>query len=97
MKCVNIASLDPKVRARGRSGLSNASALDRQIWNEAHANWGEIVAECEKLLTFLRYEKRLPKPESDELLTIEDQDFTGEVRAAQIGRASCRERVCQYV
>src|SRR3546814_226438 len=84
MKCVNIASLDPKVRARGRSGLSNASALDRQIWNEAHANWGEIVAECEKLLTFLRYEKRLPKPESDELLTIEDQDFTGEVRAALV-------------
>src|SRR3546814_20257900 len=44
MKCVNIASLDPKVRARGRSGLSNASALDRQIWNEAHENWGELVA-----------------------------------------------------
>src|SRR3546814_18748408 len=84
MKCVNIDSLDPKVRARGRSGLSNASALDRQIWNEAHANWGEIVAECEKLLTFLRSEKRFPKPESDELLIIKDQDLNEKSRASLV-------------
>src|SRR3546814_14277203 len=43
MKCVNIASLDPKVRARGRSGLSNASALDR---SEERRVGKECVSTC---------------------------------------------------
>lgn len=83
MKCVNLASLDPKIRESGRSGLSNASSLDRQIWEEAHANWGAVIAECGALLTYLYREKNLPEPE---ILPEDERAFTGEVRTALVKR-----------
>ncbi len=49
MKLVNFASLDPSITDSGRSGLSGASALDRQVWNEFHADWGRLAVECEQL------------------------------------------------
>lgn len=39
MKLVNLASLDPSILATGRSGLGNASALDREVWQEFKADW----------------------------------------------------------
>jgi len=81
MKCVNLASLDPKIRASGRAGLSNASALDRSIWEEAHADWGAVIAECESLLAYLRKEKQLPEPKP---IPDEETDYTGEVRTALV-------------
>jgi hypothetical protein len=36
MKCCNLASMDPALRARGIRGLSKASALDEAIWYEFH-------------------------------------------------------------
>jgi putative restriction endonuclease len=33
-KLVNFASLDPSLKARGIKGASNASNLDKEIWNE---------------------------------------------------------------
>ena len=82
MKCVNFASLDPAIRESGRSGLGNVSALDREIWNEFHANWGGLVEECESLLTTLQSEKGAPPTSQDTLLLPEDFDFTGETRTA---------------
>ena len=94
MKCVNLASLDPKIKESGRSGLSNASSLDRQIWKEAHANWDAVIAECEILLAYLHNEKNLPEPE---VLPEDERDFTGEVRTAlvkqRIGQAFFRRAV----
>ncbi len=53
LKLVNLASLDPQIVASGRSGMGNASALDRQIWSELQANWDvvalEAAAEYERL------------------------------------------------
>jgi len=37
MKLCNLASLDPAVKARGRTGLPGASELDRQVWSEFRA------------------------------------------------------------
>ncbi len=34
MKCCNLASYDPALRARGIKGLSQTSRLDAEIWNE---------------------------------------------------------------
>ncbi|MFT4255888.1 MAG: HNH endonuclease signature motif containing protein [Pseudoxanthomonas sp.] len=94
MKCVNIASLDPKIRESGRAGLSNASSLDRQIWEEAHADWGAVIAECETLLAFVHQEKHLPEPE---VLLEDERDFTGAVRTAlvkqRVGQAFFRRAV----
>lgn len=79
MKCTNLASLDPAITDSGRTGLGNASALDREVWDEFNKNWVQLALECEVLLAALRKDKGLPKkPEatSDE----EQIDYTGLTR-----------------
>jgi putative restriction endonuclease len=46
LKLVNLASLDPVIVASGRSGMGNASALDRQIWDELQANWDAVALDA---------------------------------------------------
>ncbi len=48
MKLCNLASLDPALKMRGIRGLSGASALDRSIWTEFHANLEEVVPASEE-------------------------------------------------
>jgi putative restriction endonuclease len=49
-KLVNFASLDPSLKARGIKGASNASNLDKGIWNEFFNNWDILPYESEVLL-----------------------------------------------
>jgi putative restriction endonuclease len=54
MKLVNFASLDPEIVNSGRSGLGNASAMDRQVWNKFQKNWdGEISSVSDQLVTVI--------------------------------------------
>ncbi|NVO84482.1 hypothetical protein [Hymenobacter terrestris] len=53
LKLVNFASLDPSL---DRTGMSNASKLDRQVWAEFYADWAGRVLESEQRLF-------LPDPE----------------------------------
>ncbi len=77
MKLCNIASLDPAITSSGRSGLGNASALDREVWDEFHADWDRLALECLQL----RLEKGLPQGEEQADAELEDiEDFTGETR-----------------
>ena len=46
LKLVNLASLDPAIVASGRSGMGNASALDRRIWQELQVNWDRVALEA---------------------------------------------------
>jgi putative restriction endonuclease len=48
-KLVNFASLDPSLKARGIKGATNASNLDKEIWNEFYNNWEILPYESEKL------------------------------------------------
>ena len=41
LKLVNFAALDPTI---DRKGMANASALDRQVWNEFFADMGRFVS-----------------------------------------------------
>ena len=50
LKLGNFASFDPTLKQRGISGASNASKLDKQIWDEFHNNWDAALIESEKLL-----------------------------------------------
>lgn len=83
MKLVNFASLDPSIIGTGRRGLSGASALDRETWNEFHADWERLTVECEQLHQYLLREHGLRAPtlsaQTDEFLLT---DFTGETRQA---------------
>lgn len=82
MKCVNIASIDPAIRESGRAGLSNASALDREIWEEFHADWDGLVEQAEALRAFLLRESQTPQTQlGDEYAGM---DFTGETRLALV-------------
>jgi putative restriction endonuclease len=53
MKLSNLASLDPVLKLRGIKGLSGASALDRTVWNEFHADLNETVPASEERLRVL--------------------------------------------
>ncbi|QEE26361.1 HNH endonuclease [Rhodanobacter glycinis] len=83
MKLVNFASLDPSITGTGRKGLSGASTLDREIWEEFHANWERLTLECELLRQYLQHEHGMkviiPNEVSHDITLT---DFTGETRQA---------------
>jgi len=68
-KLVNFASLDPSLKARGIKGASNASKLDKIIWNEFYSNWENLPFESEKLLA------KTEKKSIEELNNIEIKDL----------------------
>jgi hypothetical protein len=81
MKLCNIASLDPAITGSGRKGLGNASVLDREVWEEFHADWDGLATECLRIHERLRTEKGLPT----ETVQVDDglesiEDFTGEAK-----------------
>lgn len=82
MKMLNIASNDPVVKSAGKAALGNASALDRLVWDEFHADWERLALECHQLM--LQYDANAQlqepqefQPESDAL---SPANFTGETR-----------------
>lgn len=83
MKLVNFASLDPSITSTGRKGLTGASNLDREIWDEFHADWERLAVECEKLRQHLIQGDATAigaSVETDDNIAIED--FAGETRRA---------------
>ena len=78
MKMLNIASLDPAITRSGRAGLGNASALDRSVWDEFHADWERLAVECQ----LLRQQLDAPAIDESELENeaLMPDDFTGETR-----------------
>jgi len=49
-KLGNLASFDPSLKARGIKGASNASKLDKEIWDEFYQNWDTTLIQSETLL-----------------------------------------------
>lgn len=47
MKLGNLASFDPFHQARGVGGLPNASALDKEVWDEFYGKWDVLAAAYE--------------------------------------------------
>ncbi|MBS0437840.1 MAG: DNA (cytosine-5-)-methyltransferase [Proteobacteria bacterium] len=83
MKLVNFASLDPTIRNSGRHGLGNASALDKAVWEEFHADWERLVVECQQIRESLAHlqGQRVETPQEMER-DFSITDFTGETRRA---------------
>lgn len=78
LKLVNFASLDPQLAARGIKGMGNTSALDREIWDQFHADWEGLASESEHLRSTLMAEQGFEV--SVEIDQSEIADFTGEAR-----------------
>jgi len=89
MKMLNIASLDPAITSTGRVGLGNASALDREVWDEFHADWERLALESQLLRQQLDTE--MPKELEVESDLLFPEDFTGETR-----QVITTQRIKQY-
>jgi putative restriction endonuclease len=50
LKLGNFASFDPTLKERGIKGASNASKLDKDIWDEFYDNWEAALIESEILM-----------------------------------------------
>src|SRR5882724_2489567 len=53
MKLCNLASLDPAMQMRGVRGLSGASELDREMWDDFHAHLDARVPQSEEAFRHL--------------------------------------------
>ncbi|MBU0600953.1 MAG: DNA (cytosine-5-)-methyltransferase [Gammaproteobacteria bacterium] len=91
MKLVNLASLDPAITGTGRKGLSNASALDREVWDEFHSDWEGLALECADLRAALGSEsaETVTGGDADDALGL--GDFIGETRVVMV-----RQRIKQH-
>ena len=49
MKMWNLGRFDSDLRARGNHGLPNGSKLDKEVWDEFHANMESLFEEAEKI------------------------------------------------
>lgn len=54
MKIGNFGSFDNNLKEQGISGLTNASKLDKEIWEEFNSSWDKLSYESEKLLSKLQ-------------------------------------------
>ena len=54
MKIGNFGSFDKTLKEQGIVGLTNASRLDKEIWDEFNGKWDELAYESEKLITELK-------------------------------------------
>lgn len=50
MKIGNFGSFDDTLKKQGIVGLTNASRLDEQIWDEFNGRWDELAYESERLI-----------------------------------------------
>lgn len=57
MKIGNFGSFDTNLKVQGIVGLSNASKLDKQIWDEFNNKWDELAYLSESLISKLKGEK----------------------------------------
>lgn len=82
MKLVNFASLDPVIISSGRRGLGNASALDKDVWEEFHSDWEGLATECAQLLQSFELVDSLEATNANSVA----EDFTGETRQVSVNQ-----------
>lgn len=92
MKLVNLASLDPAITGTGRSGLGNASALDREVWDEFHADWEGLALECEEVRRSLGAAPYSELPEDSD----PNDTFVPDLFYAETRRVVTEQRIKQH-
>ena len=94
MKLSNLASLDPVITGSGRSGLQGASAADRSIWQEMHADWPAFALAAKEAVEALGCEVDDSQDEPEAALAT---DYTGHehlvTRAQRVGQRLFRDAV----
>jgi len=101
MKLGNLASLDPVIVASGRSGMGNAAALDKRIWQELQANWDAVALEAAAEYDQLAQSHGAPVdpalleelPPSEELLILEEGKSRSATVQVRVNQARFRRAV----
>ena len=95
MKLGNLASLDPQIVASGRSGMGNASKLDKQIWDEFLETNDTVVTEA--AFSFGRYAEQNGLPPFvdvlDEVPDIEEGKTTTAIVQVRVNQARFRRAI----
>ena len=82
MKLSNIASIDPAITSTGRIGLANASAADREMWEEMHNDWERFAMESEQAVQAIAEAETITTP-TDDAGEGEGHDRIGEDRVVE--------------
>lgn len=61
-KLGNFGALDPELREKEISGLTHTSKLDRQVWDEFHADWNELVWKANQIRQQKRHRAEVFRP-----------------------------------
>ena len=80
MKLSNLAGLDKKITDSGRSGLTGASNLDREIWAEVNADWGKLAIESQRALNAFTAKSRDPLNDASQTEPEPVENYEGESR-----------------
>lgn len=83
MKIGNFGSFDDTLKAKGISGLTNASKLDKAIWDEFNGRWDELAYESEKLIAELQGNP------------LENDDFIDNAPIGKIRMSTVKQRINQ--
>lgn len=83
MKIGNFGSFDETLKAQGISGLTNASKLDKEIWDEFNGRWDELAYESEKYIAELQGNN------------FEDENSLNNIPLGKVRTATVKQRVNQ--
>lgn len=61
-KLGNFGAFDPELRQREITGLTHTSKLDRQVWDEFHADWNGLVWMANQIRQERRHRIEPPRP-----------------------------------
>jgi len=61
-KLGNFGAFDPELRENEISGLSHTSKLDRQVWDEFHADWNGLVWTASQIRQEMRHHVKAMRP-----------------------------------
>lgn len=95
MKLGNLASLDPQIVASGRSGMGNASKLDKQIWDEFLETNDTVVTEAATSFGHYAEQNGLPPfvDVLDEVPDIEEGKTTTAIVQVRVNQARFRRAI----
>jgi putative restriction endonuclease len=83
MKCCNLASLDETHQARGVTGLTGVSTLDREVWDEFGQSPEAVGVEAAQALAAYLGEVQEPEIDTDSASTVTEREAVVRVRIAQ--------------
>ena len=92
MKVGNFGSFDPELRKRGIVGLSNASKIDEDVWNEYCDDWERLAYDCKIIKAKLEHKSIIEEVGAD-LSVLSDETERDKVVRQRINQSFFRSVV----